>query len=37
MVTSHFEKHVVDGAFNLDIDFFIIKPVTVNGIKNRLD
>lgn len=36
MVTSHSEKHLVGAAFNLDVDYFILKPVTVNGLKKRL-
>ena len=37
MVTSHTEKHVVGAAFNLDVDFFIVKPVTAKGVKTRLN
>ncbi len=37
MVTGYSEKHMVDLALALDVNAFLIKPVSKRGLENRLE
>ena len=37
ILTSHSENEIVGVAFNLDVDFFVLKPPKVTTLKNRLN
>ena len=37
MVTGYSEKHLVDLALALDVNAFLIKPVSKRGLENRLE
>jgi len=37
MLTSHSETEIVGLAFNLDVDFFVLKPPKVNRLRSRLN
>lgn len=36
ILTSFSDKEVIGLAFNLDVDFFVAKPPTIDGLKTRL-